>query len=262
VTPSPTVQFASFVYADGPELDDPAETYHEAAKLQPSFALRQVPGLSSSDAPAILESSRRSSRRHPHRPRIALPAPRRLRAQLEWTLTRRVSRPPRPGSTLSLDDVARLTSAYAWDARRPRRHVPSGGGLYPLEQYVLARSVESVPPGVYHVDPCDRALELLAAGAPEVRHAFVEPSLGDAAAILVVTSCFWRSRWKYGLRGYRFALLEAGHLVQTVLLLATATGVDALPLGGFYDAVLDDAVGADGVNESVVYAVALGRPLL
>jgi hypothetical protein len=42
-------------------------------------------------------------------------------------------------------------------------------------------------------------------------------------------------------------------------LLATAAGIDLLPLGGFYDAVLDRLVRADGVNESVVYAVAVGR---
>ena len=36
----------------------------------------------------------------------------------------------------------------------------------------------------------------------------------------VVTGVFWRSRFKYGPRGYRFALLEAGHLVQNALLAA------------------------------------------
>jgi SagB-type dehydrogenase family enzyme len=71
---------------------------------------------------------------------------------------------------------------------------------------------------------------------------------------------FWRSRFKYGLRGYRFTLLEAGHLVQNVLLSCTALGLAAVPIGGFYDRPVDELLGVDGVNESVVYAVSLGRP--
>ncbi|HEX7582631.1 MAG TPA: nitroreductase family protein, partial [Gaiellaceae bacterium] len=80
----------------------------------------------------------------------------------------------------------------------------------------------------------------------------------DATAVVFVTSVFWRTRFKYGLRGYRFALLEAGHVVQNVLLAAAALRVAALPLGGFYDARAEKLLGVDGVDESVVYAVVLG----
>jgi SagB-type dehydrogenase family enzyme len=71
----------------------------------------------------------------------------------------------------------------------------------------------------------------------------------------------WRTRFKYGLRGYRFSLLEAGHLVQNVVLAATALGLPAVPLGGWYDRRLDELVGADGLDEASVYAVAVGGRL-
>lgn len=261
MTPEPpTVQFASFAYADGVPLDDPAERYHEAAKLYPSLAARQLRGIALAEQPAVAQSLRRSSRRHPHRPQVALPSLPRSTARLGDVVDARRSRRPAAGSLLDLSGLATLLSAY--EAVRPNglRRTPSGGALYPLELYVLARRVEGLPAGVYHFDPFDRDLELLAGGRPEVGEAFVDRALvEDAAAILVVTALFWRSRCKYGLRGYRFALLEAGHLVQTALLLATGAGIDALPLGGFYDAKLDRIVRADGVNESVVYAVAVGR---
>lgn len=261
MTPEPpTVQFASFAYADGVPLDDPAERYHEATKLYPSSAGRQVRGIALVDDPAVAQSMRRSSRRHPHRPRVVLPPLRPGVARLSDVLDARRSRRPSQGSTLDLADTARLLSAYEANGSNGLRRTPSGGALYPLELYVLARRVDGLPTGIYHLDPFDRALELLAAGESELDGALVDPALGeDAAATLVVTGLFWRSRCKYGLRGYRFTLLEAGHLVQTVLLLATELEIDALPLGGFYDTALDRLVRADGVNESVVYAVAVGR---
>ncbi len=81
----------------------------------------------------------------------------------------------------------------------------------------------------------------------------------DGAAFVAVTAVFWRSRFKYGQRGYRFALLEAGHAVQNLLLVATGLGLTALPLGGYYDGAVDHLLGVDGVDESTVYLVAIGR---
>ncbi|MGI8420822.1 MAG: nitroreductase family protein [Gaiellaceae bacterium] len=63
-----------------------------------------------------------------------------------------------------------------------------------------------------------------------------------------------------GLRGYRFALLEAGHLAQNLLLTGTALELACIPLGGFFDRRMDDLLDLDGVNESMLYAVAVGRP--
>ncbi len=41
------------------------------------------------------------------------------------------------------------------------RPIPSGGGLYPLELYVLARAIGGVEPGVYHYAPVVAGLEQL-----------------------------------------------------------------------------------------------------
>jgi SagB-type dehydrogenase family enzyme len=253
----PTVQFASFAYGSLTRAGDPAEDFHEAAKLYPSFAARQ---LTLAAHPALSASMRRSSRRQPHRPRLTLPPARPCGMPLDEILRARRSRPPDPASTLELLDLALLASAYESDPDTGLRLVPSGGALYPLELYVLARRVAGLPAGTYHFDPFDRALERLAEGPPELGRVFIDESLAEnPAAVAVVTGVFYRSRCKYGLRGYRFALLEAGHLMQALLLLATASGIAALPLGGFYDAVLDRLLRANGVDESVLYAVALGR---
>ena len=71
---------------------------------------------------------------------------------------------------------------------------------------------------------------------------------------------FWRSRFKYGLRAYRFALLEAGHAAQNLLLAATALDLAAVPLGGFFDRILDATLGLDGVDRSSLYVICVGSP--
>jgi SagB-type dehydrogenase family enzyme len=138
--------------------------------------------------------------------------------------------------------------------------VPSAGGLYPLELYVLALDVDDLEPSLLHYDPLRHRLELLGpADRAAVATALVDPSLvASASTLLVLTAMFWRARFKYGVRGYRFALLEAGHVGQNATLAAAALRVAALPVGGFFDRRLDALVGADGLDEASVYAIVLG----
>jgi SagB-type dehydrogenase family enzyme len=75
-----------------------------------------------------------------------------------------------------------------------------------------------------------------------------------------MTAMFWRSRFKYGARAYRFALMEAGHVGQNLLLAAAALGLGAVPLGGFYDREVDAFLGVDGIYEASLYLVPVGYP--
>jgi hypothetical protein len=43
---------------------------------------------------------------------------------------------------------------------------------------------------------------------------------------------------KYGERGYRFLLLEAGHLMQNLCLLSVSLGLATVPLGGGLERVI------------------------
>ncbi|MCP9485981.1 MAG: SagB family peptide dehydrogenase [Gaiellaceae bacterium MAG52_C11] len=260
---TPTAEFASVVYGDGVALDDPAETLHEATKLYPSSGLRQSRGILLMESHAELRQSvGRAGHRYLHRPRILLPPPRRPRGSLARAIEERCSQRPAPGSTIDLPTLAAvLGAANGLRSGEPaRRTIPSGGALYPLELYVLSLRLEATPRGVYHFDPHDSCLEQLTGDVAGIERELVEPAIGEnSAAILAVTGVFWRTRFKYGLRAYRFTLLEAGHAVQNALLTAGALGLAALPLGGFYDSRIEAVLGVDGVHESVLYLVALGE---
>lgn len=243
------------LYGEGePALDDPAELYHEASKLYPALAFRQAAGMARlrvSDE--LQEVSMQATRRNAQLPSHPLPRPLRPCCSL-WTAldARRSTR--EFGGPLDRQRLATLLDAGYGVRRRDRRTVPSGGALYPLELYLLERGVFRYDPELHALEEHDDAdpwsAFVAACPVPEVAN--------GAAAVILVLAVFGRSRFKYGQRGYRFTVLEAGHVVQNVVLAAAALDIAALPFGGFYDAKIDALVGADGVEESVLYGVVLG----
>ncbi len=149
------------------------------------------------------------------------------------------------------------------DFLRPFRTAPSGGGLYPLEIYLTGKHIDGMKAGLYHFSPPKHRLYQLRTGdlAPELSQGLVEFQTDiafDASVILMVTAMFERSTFKYGARGYRFALMEAGHVAQNINLAATALGLGCCNLGGFYDRTIDDFLKIDGLHQSTVYMIAIG----
>jgi SagB-type dehydrogenase family enzyme len=259
----PRLTLRSLVYGPADvDPNDPAELYHEASKISPSIVERQTQGIVRlAHSPLLQAATLRAVRRNPQLAAVALPPVLRLEQSLACALATRRSSHELGGAPLGLRTLATLLDAGYGSSRSGRRAAPSGGALYPLELYPVLVRVDDAPSGVFHFDPLRRVLEVLRTG--DVRRELDDVStlpelLHDATAVVFVTSVFWRTRFKYGLRGYRFALLEAGHVVQNVLLAAAALRVPALPLGGFYDVRAEKLLGVDGVDESVVYAVVVG----
>jgi SagB-type dehydrogenase family enzyme len=202
--------------------------------------------------------------------RVDLPAADTPAAQaLEERMRARRSARAFDGSELSIEALATvLRCAYGIsdDNRdmgypRPFRVVPSGGALYPLELYVLASRVTGLKPALYHYDcETDELAEVSSGGDIDCfAECMVQPKLlREAAAAIFISAVFLRSTFKYGDRGYRFVLIEAGHLGQNVLHTAGVLGLDAVPIGGYLDRRVDAQLELDGIGESVVYALLLG----
>ena len=142
---------------------------------------------------------------------------------------------------------------------------PSGGGLHPIEAYVLARNVEGLRAGIYHYNAGDHRLELLRSGASSrqiTKYLADQWWYGGAAFVVFLTAVFARTRWKYDYaRAYRAVLIEAGHLCQTFCLTATWLGVAPFCTMAFADSKIERALGVDGISESVIYVAGAGvRP--
>ena len=179
----------------------------------------------------------------------------------------------RPVTRQNLSTLLGLTWRIQWwntipgGYRQPRKTSPSGGSLHPIELYVLARNVEGVKPGLYHYAADRHRLELIRAGATRaqiVRYLPTQTFYGNAAAVMLMTAVFARTRWKYEFpRAYRVILAEAGHLCQTFCLTATWLGLAPFCTMALADSKIEKDLGIDGINESVLYAAGVGvRPTL
>jgi SagB-type dehydrogenase family enzyme len=82
----------------------------------------------------------------------------------------------------------------------------------------------------------------------------------EASVVLVLSAVCARSTAKYGDRGYRYLLLEAGHVAQNVVLAATGLGLGVVNLGGFLDDELSGLLKLDPESETVLYGAAVGQP--
>ena len=135
--------------------------------------------------------------------------------------------------------------------------VPSAGGLFPLEIYLVNLEPGEIPTGVHHYDVRRHALEQLPPfGDPQaIRDVIFVPEAAETApAFLVITALFGRSRIKYGV-----ALLEAGHIGQNLALVCADLGLGFCPFGGFVDDEVHALLGLDGVDEAALYLGAFGR---
>jgi len=142
-----------------------------------------------------------------------------------------------------------------------RRTVPSAGGLFPLELYMFTQRVEDLEDGLYHYDVIAHSLrqlrsENLFLTLEPMFYAY--PFMKNANVVIAMAAVFLRTQAKYGPRGYRYILLEAGHVGQNICLRAMELGLESLCMGGFLDSALNNLLGLKPKEEGVVYTVAAG----
>jgi len=255
------------------DLDANWELFHENSKT--SFVeLHPLFKLWPSDA-TIVANMKLLRRVKPYTDFAKLPLPAEVPASKksldEVLFQRQTARGFGPGS-IGLDQLAKvLMMSYGVNRSnegtnfpRPFRVIPSGGALYPLEIYVHGTRVEGLKPGLYHYDPEDHVFDILRPQdeSDQIVPLLVQQDIAQtAAAIVFISAVFPRSTFKYGDRGYRFVLLEAGHLAQNANLTGQEMGLATANIGGYADRAVDRYLDLDGVNESVIYMMLLGQPV-
>lgn len=147
-----------------------------------------------------------------------------------------------------------------------KKNHPSGGGLHPLEAYVVAQRVDGLAPGLYHYNVESHALDLLVAQSAQSAQAFALTAVAGqdyfaaAPALLIITARFARSFWKYRRHSkiHRAILLEAGHASQNLYLAATDLDLGAFVTAAINEVDIEIALSLDPLQEGVLAVCGFG----
>lgn len=200
---------------------------------------------------------------HPNRPSVPVPRSRRwwgIDALIHRRRTNRVF----GSKQIPFQAVSRIvhnSMGITDSGRRSLRATPSAGALYPLELRLAALNVRGLKQAIYSYLPYDSVLERLTKDVD--RELLVDASLHrqlvvQCGMVLGIFANWDRLIAKYGDRGYRFALLEAGHAAQNILLTCTASRLAAVPIGGFLGDEIEIAFDATSVAQRVLYLIVVG----
>lgn len=143
------------------------------------------------------------------------------------------------------------------------RTVPSAGARHAFETYILVNGVEGLRRGLYRYGALEGGLVPVCL-SKEIAGTVAEACLGQGMVAKSAVTLFWaaelaRMRYRYGERGYRYLLLDAGHACQNLYLAAESIGCGACGIAAFDDDMLDNALGLDGEERFAVYACAVGK---
>lgn len=200
---------------------------------------------------------------------IALPPPATAGGPGLWeVLRRRRSGRSYARTPLRLEEISQLLWAAqgvtAMEYGHLFRTAPSAGALYPVETYAVLNNVSGAVPGVYRYEVARHALMLIGEG--EYGRGLAAAALGqemaaEAGAVLAWTAVVERSRVKYRQRCYRYIYLDAGHIAQNLSLAAEGLGLGCCCIGALFDDDVNELLGADGLEETIVYMACVGRKM-
>ena len=158
-------------------------------------------------------------------------------------------------------DLGRLLSVLSGPPSG--RGYPSAGGLYPVRAIVLNFQADRAAGRLLQHDPDQHTLTELG-GCPGWSELVEDLAGQDAetapAAVIGLFADTDAMLAKYGERGGRFVLLEAGAMLQSLTLSAGELGLVGYPMGGAGDARMLHLAGLAGRSARFVINYAVGHP--
>lgn len=257
---------------ESPDILSVSELCHENTKLHPATGFLLAP--KSDFSRSELLQMTKGYKRYPYARKIELPG------EDEWpdtgqafdeVIKKRRSVRNFSNTPITLAELSKvLFQTYGISGEIPMsgggshrlRTAPSGGALYPAEIYLGVRKVESLEPGIYHYQVSNHSLEALQLFDPTEKLSEVlcgQEYCEQASVVFLISGFLARTQYKYGERGYRYVLLDIGHLAQNLYLSCTALDKSIMTTCGFFDDLANELLQIDGKAETMMYAAFVGQ---
>ena len=202
---------------------------------------------------------------------IALPAPRELdmpKMELRTAIEQRRSvrrYAEQPLNLAELSYLLWLSQGVKEVTKRPvtLRTVPSAGARHAFETLLLVNRVDGLEPGLYRFAASQHALVRLAAPASIAQEVYEscyeQGQVRNSAVTFLWAAVSERMTWRYTERGFRYLLLDAGHVCQNLYLAAETLDCGVCAIAAYDDDRLNQALGLDGDSQWVIYVASLGK---
>jgi len=143
------------------------------------------------------------------------------------------------------------------------RTVPSAGARHAFETFVLANRIGGLKNLLYQYIALEHKLAVVSRDK-RIAEKIMFGCLGQkmiiaSAAVFIWVADVKRMTWRYGQRGYRYILLDAGHICQNLYLAAESIDCGTCGVGAFDDDIMNETLGLDGKKHFMVYAACVGE---
>jgi SagB-type dehydrogenase family enzyme len=144
------------------------------------------------------------------------------------------------------------------------RSFPEADAVLPTEIYVAVFGLKDVEAGLYHFCPREFSLRRLREGVEtllQIKKGRPDLEfLKTLPAAILVGGSYWRAVHRYGRRGYRTMLLDAGQMVQNLVAAGAGLGMQTITRLRMNDSTLRELIGCPldeplGTAESVLAMV-------
>lgn len=146
------------------------------------------------------------------------------------------------------------------------RNVPSAGARHAFETFILVNRVEGLKPGVYRYLASQHKLIDFSfeEGIAEklTKAAYNQSAIYSSAVSFIWVAIPYRMTWRYGERGFRYLLIDAGHVGQNLYLAAENISCGACVIAAFHDEELNDIMRLDGEEQFVIYLASVGKKMV
>ncbi len=143
------------------------------------------------------------------------------------------------------------------------RTVPSAGARHAFETYLLVNRVDGLEQGLYRFMAIDHKLvpvDLDENITEKITKAALDQSqVKKCGVTILLVAIVERMKWRYGVRGYRYLHLDAGHVGQNLYLAAENIGCGVCAIAAFKDEELNSILELNGEEHFVIYLLTVGK---
>lgn len=142
-----------------------------------------------------------------------------------------------------------------------RRMLPSAGARYPIEVYALVYNVKDLKNAIYYYNQDRHSLSFVNAIETwdETSHIYNLAIEGNPAIVFIFVGFLDRVAKKYGERGGRFLLIEAGHYAQNLGLSIGTAKLGGVEIGGIMDDDMKILLGLKSTEAKILLGFAVGN---